>query len=267
MSVKRKKKGLGGEAMEDGDDSASPADAYEPVAASAGEAGEGAEGPSGAPEGNVARFAAGREGDSSDDGRGGEVSDQERGAHALEATVALLEGQLAEARDQLLRKAADFDNYRKRMARDKEESVRYANTALIVDLIDAMDGLERAISSTESSQDFASLHQGVVLIEKQLMDSLERKWGLHRMTCTGKPFDPSYHQAVMMGEPGQGEEQIVLEEYQSGYLLHERVVRPAKVKISAPRAIRSATSASVDAAGAVRASDGGDGEGSDGQGR
>jgi len=164
----------------------------------------------------------------------------------LEARVRELEAEIAEVRDQLLRKAADFDNTRKRLARDKEESVRYANSALVLDLIEVIDGLERAIVSSESSQDFASLHQGVVLIERQLMDTLRRKWGLERISSSGRPFDPSLHQAVTMGEAAEGDDQVVLEEYQSGYLLNERVMRPAKVKVSAPR--RSGASA---ASGAV----------------
>ena len=264
MSVKRKKKDLADGAAADGDDSAPPLGVHGPSRDGAG-GGEGRSDPNGL----VAAEAGSPGGPSVSAGEDGELGDSRESAasepagaaRALAARVAELEGQLAEARDQLLRKAADLDNYRKRMARDKEEGVRFANAALVVDLIDAIDGLERAISSTESSQDFASLHQGVVLIEKQLMDSLERKWGLKRMSCEGKAFDPSLHQAITVGEPAEADEQLVLEEYQSGYLLHERVVRPAKVKVSAPRRGRS-SAAAAEGSEAPSAAVEGDGAGS-----
>jgi molecular chaperone GrpE len=280
MSVKRKKKDLADGAAADGDDSAPSPDAHGPS-----RDGTGGDAVRSDPAG-VAASEAGYPGGPSisaeEEGEplaspGGAPLEAAEAARALAARVGELENQLAEARDQLLRKAADFDNFRKRMARDKEESVRFANAALVVDLIDAMDGLGRAISSTESSQDFASLHQGVVLIEKQLMDSLERKWGLKRMSSAGKAFDPSLHQAITVGEPAAGDEQLVLEEYQSGYLLHERVVRPAKVKVSAPQKSRSSVAASegsespsaaVEAAGAGSPPGGNEGgNGSGGQGR
>lgn len=281
MSVKRKKKDLGDDGLADGDDSPRPSDVFGSSRDAGGSAARGAETQDGrsAAEAGSSGSGAWNPADGNLEpslGREGEGADQAGGTSAPSATVVELERQLAEVRDQLLRKAADFDNYRKRMVRDKEESVRFANSALIMDLIDAIDGLERAISSTESSQDFAALHQGVVLIERQLIDGLERKWGLQRMACTGKPFDPSCHQAVTMGEPAQGDDQIVLEEYQSGYLLHERVVRPAKVKISAPRGSRAGASAaegradsqsSVDFAEGGRASGGRDEQGSGDQGK
>lgn len=167
----------------------------------------------------------------------------------LGARVIELEGQLADLKDQLLRKAADFDNFRKRMARDKEESIRFANSALLADLLEVIDGFERAIASSETSRDFGALHQGVALIEKQLLDTLDRKWGLRRMSTMGTRFDPAFHQAVTVGEPVASGEQVVLEELQSGYLLHDRVVRPARVKVSAPR--RSGAGESLAAAGGV----------------
>lgn len=154
---------------------------------------------------------------------------------ALEARIAELEAALAEARDQLLRKVADFDNTRKRLLRDKEESVKFANAVLLTDLVESIDGLERAIVSAETSRDFDALHEGVVLIERQLMGTLEKKWGLSRMSAAGQPFDPQQHQAVSVGQPAEGDVPVVLSEMQSGYTLNGRVLRPARVIVSATR--------------------------------
>jgi molecular chaperone GrpE len=163
----------------------------------------------------------------------------------LELRIAALEAELAESKEQHLRKLAEFDNARKRLARDKEDSVRFANAALLADLVEVIDGLDRAIASSEVSKEFDALHSGVVLIEKQLVDTLERKWGLTRTRSLGESFDPMVHEAITMGESADGVGQVVLEEYQPGYTLHGRVVRAAKVKVSAPRS-----------AGFVRATEG-----------
>jgi molecular chaperone GrpE len=240
MSVKKKKKDLPGAETVDGDEPVPQADERTleepPVPAPAPPSpGVARGGAADVPAGEAMVSSAAE----SASAAGAPAGAEER-VRVLETRVGELEGQLAEAQEQLLRKHADFDNSRKRMARDKEESVRFANSALLADLIEVIDGFELAIASSEGSKDFGALHQGVVLIEKQLTDGLERKWGLRRMGSVGAPFDPAMHQAITMGEPVDGPDQVVLEEYQSGYLLHERVVRPAKVKVSASRRAASA---------------------------
>ena len=154
-----------------------------------------------------------------------------------EAALAELKDQNAALADQLLRKAAEFENFRKRMFREREEGIRYANAALLADLLPVIDDFERAIQSADDSRDFASFHSGVTMIERQLVSLLERNWGLRRFTAKsgpeGEPFDPEKHEAIAM-EPGGGREQIVLENYVKGYYLHDRILRPAKVKVSKP---------------------------------
>ncbi len=145
-----------------------------------------------------------------------------------------LEAENSELKNQYLRKQADMENYRKRMIRDKEDAVNYANQQLLLDLTAIIDDFERAISSAEESRDYDAFHDGIVLIEKQLVGMLERKWGLKRFESTGKEFDPQKHEAVTT-EPRQDHDtSIVLEEYQRGYMLRERVLRSAKVKVSMP---------------------------------
>jgi len=144
-----------------------------------------------------------------------------------------LAAEVASLQDQLLRKQADFENFRRRLHRDKDEAIRYANTEVLLDLADIIDGLERAIQTGEDA-DVASLRDGVSLIEKQLTGLLERKWGFCRFASEGEPFDPERHQAIASEESETHEVATVVEDYQRGYLLHDRVVRPARVKVAQP---------------------------------
>jgi molecular chaperone GrpE len=151
-----------------------------------------------------------------------------------EDTIAQLERELADLKDQLLRKSADFDNYRKRMQREKEEFASYANRELLLDIVPIIDDFERAIKSGEESEDFASFHDGIVMIEKQFTSMLERKWKLQRFDSEGEEFDPQRHEAMMTEDSSDVEHPTVLEDFQKGYLLSERVLRPAKVKVAMP---------------------------------
>lgn len=145
-----------------------------------------------------------------------------------------LNQELSELKDQYLRKQADFDNFRKRLIRDKEESIQFANKKILEDLVPVIDDFERAIKSSEDSKDFQLLHDGIQLIEKQLVNMLEKKWGLIRFDSLDQEFDPQKHEAVS-AEPREGDEvQKVIEEYQKGFLLNDRVLRTAKVKVSMP---------------------------------
>ncbi|GAH32425.1 unnamed protein product, partial [marine sediment metagenome] len=87
-----------------------------------------------------------------------------------------LESDINDLKDQLLRKQADYENFRKRIAREKEESIRYANQMLLLDIVAVIDDFERAIASADESEDFTAFHSGIVLIEKQLTSMLEKKW-------------------------------------------------------------------------------------------
>lgn len=158
---------------------------------------------------------------------------QEIEVTALRLRVEELEQENSELKDQYLRKQADFENYRKRSLRDREEATLYANRQLLLDLTTVIDDFERAIKSADESNDFAAFHNGVVLIEKQLTGMLERKYGLMRFDSEGEEFDPQKHEAVAT-EPGETETSIVVQDYQKGYLLHDRVLRAAKVKVSMP---------------------------------
>ncbi|HTP58889.1 MAG TPA: nucleotide exchange factor GrpE, partial [Spirochaetia bacterium] len=168
-------------------------------------------------------------------------SDQKGGGKAApapeltaEERVKALSAEVADLKDKFLRKQADFENFRKRMLREREEAARYANAALLTDLIGLIDDFERAIHSGEESKDFTSFLQGITMIEKQLVEMLESRWGLKRFTSVGEAFDPNKHEAVQRVEGPADTRPTVVEDYQKGYYLHERVLRPARVKVMVP---------------------------------
>ena len=151
-----------------------------------------------------------------------------------ELKTAELEAKLADLNDQYLRKAADFENFRKRMIREKQEITDFANQNLLLDLVPIIDDFERAIKSADTSKDFASFYEGIVMIEKRLSSQLESKWGLKRFDSAGEPFDPNRHEAIQMERATGITEAIVQEDYLKGYFLRERVIRCAKVKVLMP---------------------------------
>jgi len=163
-----------------------------------------------------------------------------------EEKIADLEIKLAESNDNYLRKAADFENFRKRMNREKQESIEYANQSLLLDLIEVIDDFERALksgeslASAESEPAIRSFYEGILMIEKRFTSQLENKWGLKRFNSLGEPFDPNFHEAIMMEKSGEIDEPKVQDEYSKGYLLRERVVRHAKVKVLMPEKNASA---------------------------
>jgi len=151
-----------------------------------------------------------------------------------EQKSAELETKLADLNDQYLRKAADFENFRKRVNREKQEIVDFANQNLLLDLLPVIDDFERAIRSAETSRDFASFFEGINMIEKRLSAELENKWGLKHFVSEGEPFDPNRHEALQMEKAAGINEPVVKEDYVKGYLLKDRVIRFAKVKVIMP---------------------------------
>jgi len=158
----------------------------------------------------------------------------------LEAKSEDLAAQLAETRDQLLRKAADFENFRKRMNQEKQNAIDFANQSLLLDIIPVIDDFERAIQSAEASVELTGLPagkamlDGITMIEKRLTSQLEGKWGLKRFNAAGEPFDPNRHEAMMMEKSPEAREPVVQEDFVKGYMLKDRIIRPAKVKVIMP---------------------------------
>ncbi|PKL23181.1 MAG: nucleotide exchange factor GrpE [Spirochaetae bacterium HGW-Spirochaetae-3] len=153
--------------------------------------------------------------------------------------ISALESEVSALKDQYLRKLADYENFRKRMFREKDDAIQYANSQILTDLVGVLDDFERAIKSSELSKDFTSLHDGVGMIQKNLLGLLDSKYGLSRFDSEGAAFDPNVHEAVM-SEQGECEEPCVVEEFVKGYKLRERVLRSAKVKVRMPLPVRDA---------------------------
>ncbi|MCL2721130.1 MAG: nucleotide exchange factor GrpE [Treponema sp.] len=156
-----------------------------------------------------------------------------------EEKIAQLEAGLAETHDQFLRKAAEFENFRKRMNQEKQSSIEYANQSLLLDIIPIIDDFERAIQAGENglqtgTSDYSGFLEGVKMIEKRFVSQLEAKWGLKRFNSAGELFDPNLHEALMMEKSADVNEAIVQEDFEKGYYLKERVIRAAKVKVLMP---------------------------------
>ncbi|MFQ5878216.1 MAG: nucleotide exchange factor GrpE [Acidobacteriota bacterium] len=135
--------------------------------------------------------------------------------------------------DMLLRKQAEFDNFRKRCDRDRKEAGRQAAADLIRSILPVLDSLERALATSEGEE--GPLRQGVVLIYQQLMEVL-RKEGLLPVETVGARFDPRLHEAVEVVDVEGSEQDTILEEMQRGYTFNDRLLRPALVKVASGRA-------------------------------
>lgn len=151
---------------------------------------------------------------------------------ALQAQMDALMQERAMLYDQRLRQQAEFENYRRRVEREKGETYARARAEVVLELLPVIDNFERAISSLEVSRgDAESLRQGVELIHKQFKDAL-KKFGLEPVESVGQAFDPHLHEAVTMEPSDKHEENTVIEEFQRGYRLGEKLLRPAKVKVA-----------------------------------
>ena len=234
--------GAGGEARSPEATFAAPLRDDARQAAGAGEGtGEAGENVASSGAGNVAGSgasgsAASADGSAKTPGEGGDAK-----IAALEAELAdrqlkftELEAKSADLNDQYLRKAADFENFRKRMNREKQELTDFANQNLLLDLLPIIDDFERAIKSADTSKDFASFYEGVVMIEKRLSNQLESKWGLKRFDSAGELFDPNLHEAIQMEKKAGITEAVVKEDFVKGYFLREKVLRCAKVLVLMP---------------------------------
>ena len=133
--------------------------------------------------------------------------------------------------DKLLRLHAEFENFKKRSIKEKQQFLKLANEGLICELINVLDNFERAFDSASKMSDFKSLHQGVEMILKQIHRLLEKE-GVKKIECVGKAFDPLHQEAIAHIETDKYAENTVVEEVQKGYLLEDRVIRPAVVKVA-----------------------------------
>jgi molecular chaperone GrpE len=155
----------------------------------------------------------------------------EKEIEGLSGELESVKKELQETKDQLLRGLADFDNYRKRIAREREHMTKCANEELIRRLLEVIDNIELALEAASDAKDFDGFKQGIELIYKRVSEILSKE-GLCPITCLGEDFDPNYHEAVMAIDAEGKESEKVVEEMQKGYTLDGRVIRPSKVVVS-----------------------------------
>ncbi len=176
-----------------------------------------------------------------------ETQDQELNAEAIDDAVqpseeavplqeapaadTSLEAQHAELYDQYVRLQADFENFRKRYQQEREELLKYGAERTLQNVLPVMDNLARATSSLNENSDPKMLYQSFSLMHNSLMENF-MQMGLKKIDSVGQPFDPNFHEAIGRAPSDEFAEDIVMNEAQMGFMLHERVLRPAMVQVS-----------------------------------
>ncbi len=149
----------------------------------------------------------------------------------IEERVRELEAELSESKERYLRLYAEFENYKKRVQKDKEEMLKYGTEPLLQELLTVLDNLEMAVQHAEKDVSAESLLQGVELTLKEFRKVLN-KYGISEIEAVGKPFDPAYHHAMSQVERSDVEDKTVVEEYRKGYMFKDRTIRPSLVAVS-----------------------------------
>ncbi len=168
---------------------------------------------------------------SEDDGDSAQADLQEDKVRELEQALEAKDCELKECKDRMLRLAAELDNFKKRVEREKEEHMKYALEAFAKELLPFLDNLERAVASAKEDKNLDSLLEGLELSLNGYLKTLER-FGLKVFAAEGQRFDPNLHEALSVEENHEVEENTVIKELLKGYKLHERVIRPALVVVS-----------------------------------
>ncbi|MBP5520071.1 MAG: nucleotide exchange factor GrpE [Treponema sp.] len=161
---------------------------------------------------------------------------EEKKEQTPEERIAALEKENADLKDQLLRRAADFDNYRKRMMKEKQDTYDYANAGLLADLLDSLDNFDRTIDAAKDAKDAKSIADGISMINKALVKMLEDKYGLTGYGKEGDEFNPDEHEAIGRMEDEKAKKETLAQVYLKGYKLKDKVIRHAKVMVKVPKA-------------------------------
>ena len=162
-----------------------------------------------------------------------EETKQEEKKQTPEERIAELEAEIEEMKKQALYKAAENDNWRKNMIKQREEAVSYANENLLKDLLDSLDNFDRTVEAADTATDAKSIADGVKMISKGLVSLLENKYNLCGFGAVGDEFNPDLHEAIGMHQ-GDVEKEQLAAVYLKGYKLKDRVIRHAKVMVVKP---------------------------------
>lgn len=168
-----------------------------------------------------------------DEGGNEEINISEAAEGKPAVSLEEVQAELDEQRDKYLRLYADFENYRKKMQKDKEELIKYSNESLVYELLPVIDSMEMALkhSAEGNAEAVQSLKQGVENTLRELNRTLE-KFGVKAIEAVDMPFDPAYHHAMSQVEREDKENNTVVEEFRRGYLFNEKVLRPSMVAVS-----------------------------------
>jgi molecular chaperone GrpE len=150
---------------------------------------------------------------------------------ALEVQLAETTAELNKFRDLALRSSADLDNYRKRMAKEREEAIKFANSGFLERLIPVLDNFELGLQAARSASSSDSVFDGMAMVHKQFQDFLSSA-GIEVIDATGQRFDPQLHEAISQEENERVPEGVVIRQLRKGYKLRERLIRPANVVVS-----------------------------------
>lgn len=170
------------------------------------------------------------------DEQGSDVGSEEAG-NDLEAKIASLEQELNHYKDRYVRAVAEMENIRRRSEKERSDLLKYGLENTLKDLLPVLDSFELAVPSEtaapESDANEKSFHSGVLMVKKQMLDTL-KKHGLEQIEAKDKPFDPNFHQAIQRVESAEHKEETVAGEFQKGYVLNGRLIRPAMVSVFIP---------------------------------
>lgn len=147
------------------------------------------------------------------------------------AKIKELEEKIDEYENRYVRLRADFDNFRRRVDLDKQASEKYRAQHLITNLLPAIDNFERALQMASEDGQTKQLLQGMEMVYRNILEALKKE-GVEPIEALGKEFDPHYHQAIMQAQEEDVESNIIVEEFQKGYILKDRVIRPSMVKVN-----------------------------------
>jgi molecular chaperone GrpE len=161
----------------------------------------------------------------------GIVTDPVERVRQLEEALAAKEAEAATNWDKYLRERADLENYRRRVQKDKEDLQKYGNECLLVEILPVMDNMERALDHV-SEESLSAVIEGVNLTRSMLLAVL-KKFGVEPVNAKGSTFDPAFHQAMCQVESVDAAPNTVIEEFQKGYVLNDRLLRPAMVSVAA----------------------------------
>lgn len=170
-------------------------------------------------------------GDDATENNDGAPTQAPGGGNAAADDAAALKAEIASLRDQLLRRAAEFENFKRRTREEKDMLIKYGTEGLLLNLLPVIDDFERSLDAGKSHPDFSVFYSGVEIIYGKLLRALEQR-GLKSMDAKGRPFDVDFHDALLQVPTSEAEPGTVLDVAEKGYLLHDKVIRHAKVTVA-----------------------------------